>query len=556
MKENPEKARLRERLFAMSADLALFNGNVITINQKQPRAEAVAVKGGKIIGVGRNSEIKQYCGPKTETLDLKGKTLLPGFIDSHSHMIISGTALLGVDCGINTNKSINDILVKVKERAETLPKGAWIEGSGYDDTLMAEKRHPNRWDLDKVAPDHLVVIHHISGHLSAVNSRALALAGISKDTPDPEGGEIFRDERGEPIGVLAEPPAQILVRRLIPPKTVDDLLKGLQLANAKYVEAGVTTTNDGGMHDDIGLLVYEKAHSSSSISIRAYANSWTDELEEILEEGQGIDKLGICSGCGDEWVKMGAAKITQDGSIQGLTGALLEPYVCDPSRTGILIHPQEELDEMVLKYHKAGFQVQIHGNGDRAIESILLAYERALAAYPRSDHRHHIIHCQMVSEDQLRRMAKLGVVANFFPVHVYYWGDRHRDLFIGPQRAARIDPLKSALNHGVIFGLHTDYPVTPISPLWDLYSAVARETRDGQILGKDQAISVEEALKALTINAAYLIFEEHIKGSIEIGKLADFVVISADPFQIAPSDLKGLQVELTIVGGKTVYQGS
>jgi len=235
---------------------------------------------------------------------------------------------------------------------------------------------------------------------------------------------------------------------------------------------------------------------------------------------------------------------------------LFEPYVCDPSKTGILIHPQKELDELVLKYHKAGFQIQIHGNGDRAIESIITAYEKAQSAYPRSNHRHEIIHCQMVHEDQLERMAKLGISANFFPVHVYNWGDRHRDLFIGPERAARIDPLKSALNHGVVFGLHTDCPVTPISPLTCLYSAVSRETRDGHILGKEQAISVEEALKGLTINAAYLIFDEHLKGSIETSKLADFVAISADPFQLAPHDLKDLQVEMTIVDGRVVYQSS
>ncbi len=554
MKENSEKDLLWEKFSTMSADLALFNGNVITMDQEQPRAEAVAVKGGKIIGVGRNSEIKQFCGPKTEKLDLKGKTLLPGFIDSHSHMMEHGSNLLGLDCSMDANKSINDILAKVKERAETLPKGTWIQGSGYDDTLLAEKRHPNRWDLDKVAPDHPVDLFHISGHLTAVNSRALALAGISKDTPDPEGGEFFRDANGEPTGVLAEEPAQNLIRRLIPPKTIDDMVKGLTLANANYLKAGVTLTNDGVFFNEAGWLAYEKAHASGALSLRIYANISSELLEKMANEN--INNLGICSGCGDEWFKIGAVKLFQDGSIQGLTGALSEPYQCAPSRTGILIHPQEKLDELVLKYHKAGFQIHIHGNGDRAIESILLAYERALSAYPRSDHRHHIIHCQMVSEDQLQRMAKLGVVANFFPVHVYYWGDRHRDIFIGPQRAARIDPLKSALNHGVIFGLHTDCPVTLISPLGDLYSAVARETRDGQILGKDQAISVEEALKALTINAAYLIFAEHTKGSIEIGKLADFVTISADPFQITPHELKDLQVEMTIIDGKVVYQSN
>jgi predicted amidohydrolase YtcJ len=300
--------------------------------------------------------------------------------------------------------------------------------------------------------------------------------------------------------------------------------------------------------------VYEKARSQGDFALRIYAFIYFPMLENLLNEGIDINDIGICTGTGDEWFRVGAAKIIQDGSIQGLTAAVSEPYHCDPSRTGALIHSQEKLNELVLKYHKAGFQIAIHGNGDRGIESALQAYESALSTHPRINHRHRIEHCQMATEDQLQRMAKSGVVASFFSPHVYYWGDGHRDSFIGPQRAARIDPLKSALDKGITFGLHEDCPVVPISPLMCISSAVSRETKSGQILGQEQKISVEEAIKAMTINGAYLAFEENIKGSIEIGKLADFAAISADPFQVNPAEIKDLQVELTIIGGKVVYQ--
>jgi predicted amidohydrolase YtcJ len=558
MLEDSQEAVLREKLFGLSADFVLFNGNVITINPEQPRAEAVAVKKGRIVGVGSNSEINQCCNPKTENIDLKGKTLLPGFIASHNHLSAYASSKSAIDCSSEVNKSIDSILAKVKEKAESIPEGTWIEGHGYNHMLLTEKRHVNRWDLDKVAPDHPVHLLHFSGHFSAVNSHALKMAGISRDTPEPVGGEIFRDESGEPTGVLAEKPAQCLVQDLLPPKSVEDLIEGLKLVNHEYVKAGVTSTHDaaiGGILNGLtALQAYEKAYSNGALSVRVYAMPFISWVENILDKGENVNSLGICTGCGDEWFKVGPIKIIQDGSIQGLTAALSEPYYCDPSRTGYLNHPQEKLNELVLKYHKAGFQVAIHGNGDHGIESVVQAYESALSAHPRGNHRHRIEHCQMVTEEQLQRMARSGIAASFFSPHVYYWGDGHRDSFIGPQRAARIDPLKSALDKGIIFGLHDDCPIVPISPLMCIHTAVHRETKSGQMLGQEQAISVEEALKAMTINGAYLAFEENIKGSIEISKLADFVAISADPFQINPAEIKNLQVELTIIDGKVVYQ--
>jgi predicted amidohydrolase YtcJ len=517
----------------------------------------VAVKGGKIVGVGSNSEIKQYCNPKTESIDLKGKILLPGFVESHNHTSAYSHTILQLDCSSNANKSIDDILAKVKAKAESIPKGTWIEGYGYNHTLLAEKRHINRWDLDKVATEHPVHLWHISGHFTAVNSLALKMAGITKDTPDPEGGTIFREENGEPNGVVAEPAAQLPLLKLIPPKTVDELAEGLGRVNDEYVKAGVTSTHDanlgvfGGLSE---LQVLERARERGLFHPRMYALLWYTMLEDLLKQGVAINDIGICTGCGDEWLKAGGVKIWADGSLPGKTCAVFEPFLDDPKDTGHLNHTQEELNELVLKYHKAGFQLAIHGNGDRAIDVILNAYEAALAAYPRSNHRHRIEHASMATEDQLKRMARSGVVATFMTPNIPGVGDRLRDTILGPERASRIFPTKSALNHGIIFGLHGDCPVYPISPIMCLHTAVNRETSSGKILGEDQRIVVEEALKALTIDGAYIAFEEHTKGSIEIGKLADFVALSTDPFKVKPAELKDLQVELTIIDGKIVYK--
>lgn len=548
---------LRRELSSLGADTVLFNANVVTMNPVQPRAEAIAVKDGRIIGVGRNGEIESCCGPKTEKIDFKGKTVIPGFIESHNHMGMYAAFIKEIACGYDKNKCIDDILAKVKKRAGEIPPGEWIMGWGYNDVLMADKRHVNRYDLDQVAPDHPVCLTHYSGHLVAVNSKALELAGIDKNTPDPDGGKIFRDpSTGEPTGVLAEM-AGFAIIKLMTPKSVDDLVAGLKLANREYVENGVTSIHDAlvGFQNPNEITAYFKAVEDKAISVRVQAFLSHDLLTGCLKEGEQLNNLGIARGCGDERFKIGAVKIVQDGSLPGMTGAVIDPYLCNPAERGILLYSQEELTETVINFHKAGWQIAIHGNADRGIESALQALESALNVLPRDNHRHRIEHCQLAHEDQLQRMAKAGIGASFHITHVNFWGDHHRDMFFGPARASRIDPLKSALDHGVIFGLHTDCPVLPIAPIKGcLYPAVARETMTGKILGPEQAISVDEALKALTINAAYLGFEENIKGSIEVGKLADFVSLSEDPYLVAPTDLKDVQVEMTMIGGEVVYQ--
>lgn len=554
--DDAQRPQLQRELGKLSADIAFVNGNVITINAKQPGAQAVCAKNGRILAAGTDSVVLQRCGPETRVFDLAGKTLLPGFVESHNHVSANARIVLQVDCTAASNASIDDILDKVAERAATQPKGTWIEGYGFDNTLLAEKRFPDRRDLDKAAPEHPVHLWHVSGHFTSVNSLALDLAGITQDTPDPDGGEIRRDEHGVPTGVLAEPPAGLMVLRLIPPKTPEEVAQGLKIVSDQYVKAGVTSTHDanlgvwGGLSE---LQAFEHAFANGKFAPRVYAFIWT-VLEDFIDNDVALGEVGIGTGCGDEWLKIGAVKIFADGSIPGLTAAMSEPYFCDSNKKGYLIFEPEELNKLVLRYHEAGFQLAIHANGDHCIGVVIDAFEQALRACPRPDHRHRIEHCSMATEEHLERMAHLGIITTFYTAQIHGWGDRHREMFLGPDRAERIFPTRSAEEKGIVFGLHGDCPVTPISPLHCLYTAVARETKSGHILGQDQRISVDRALRALTIDGAYLAFEENIKGSIEPGKLADFVVLSEDPHDLEPAELQRLEVEMTVIDGKVVYE--
>ena len=555
MIDSLDRTRLRRRLGAFSADLALVNGDVITMNPGRPEAQAVAVKGGRIVGVGSDREVRQFCGARTEVIDLGGKPLLPGFVESHNHVSAYSHIVLQIDCTPKTCKSIGDILEQVKARAASQPKGTWIEGYGFDNTALAEQRWINRQELDQAAPDHPVHLWHISGHFTAVNSKALELAGIGRDTPNPAGGEIERDADGAATGILAEPPAQLLALRLIPPKTAEQAAEGLGIVSEEYVAAGVTSAHDanlgvwGGLSE---LEAFDIAYARGWFKPRIYALVWT-VLEDFRDNGIDLDELGFCTGAGDERFRIGGIKLFADGSIPGLTAALSEPYLDHPDNRGYLIIEQEELNEIVLRYHRAGFQIAIHANGDRCIETTINAYENALKAVPRANHRHRIEHLPMANDEHLRRMAKLGIVTTFYTAQIWGWGDRQREKFLGPERAERLFPTRTALDLGIPFGLHGDCPVTPIAPLHCLYTAVARETSSGHILGPAQRLDVHDALKALTIDGAYLGFEEHIKGSIEVGKLADFVSLSESPYRVARTALKDLKVERTIIGGELVY---
>lgn len=530
--------------------LALVHGNVITMNEGDPRAQAVFVLGDKIVRVGSDDEIEVLIDDDTKVIDLKGRTLIPGFIDCHAHPMGYGQSLMAVNCGTPPVGSIREMIERIREAAEGRAKGDWVFGRGYDDFKLSERRHPNRWDLDEASPDNPVMITRLCGHISTVNSLALEMAGISKDTLDPEGGRIDRDpETGEPTGVLRGGARQPLWE-LIPPPTFEQLRKGINMAALQFLARGVTSVSDAGIGNPLNVRAYQAAMYEDGMPIRVNLMMSSEVLGEL-------ERLGFETGFGDERLRIGAIKIVFDGSSSGRTAALSEPYEDVPDNTGILYLSQEELNDMVLAAHRAGFQVGVHAIGDRAISGVLDAFEAALTELPKEDHRLRIEHCGINSPAIVKRIKGMGVVPVPQPIFLYGEGESYR-AGLGEERVRWAYPMSSWIDAGITVPMSSDCPATSgaelISPLLGIYVAVNRKTDAGVELGPEQKIGVEEALRAYTLNSAYATFEEAEKGSIEPGKLADFAVLSDDPTEVPSNYIKDIRVDMTIVGGRLVYE--
>lgn len=495
---------LPKHLDPLSPDTVYFNGKVITMDNDATIAEAVAVKDGKIISVGSNQEISKLKGSKTKVVDLKKKVLLPGFYDAHSHFPSSGmegTVQVNLNSPpVGPIKTIDDLIIALKDRGMETHEGEWIRGRGYDQTLLAEGRHPTREDLDKVSTELPIYIGHTSGHLAVANSVALNLAGITKDTPNPPGGVIVRDPKtGEPNGVLEES-AMGLVSKYIPVVSEEENLAAFKKAVQDYISKGITTSiiAGAGKQNLIELQNYQK-QGLLPLRITAMGSGWGG----VISPGE---LGGFVTGFGSDMLKLGAVKMSHDGSIQGYTGYLSKPYHVppgdDPNYRGYPAQSREELTKRVVELHKAGYQIAIHGNGDAAIDDILYAYRTAQEQYPRKDARHRIEHSQMARLDQLDEMKKLGVTPSYFVSHTFFWGDQHRDIFMGPERASMMSPLKSTIDRGIKFSIHLDTHITPMDPLQAVWSAVNRISRSGKVIGPEQRITQLQALRAVTSDAA------------------------------------------------------
>lgn len=539
-----------------AADMILLNGTVHSLSSTAASYEGLAVRNGKVLAGGTNREMAALVGGRTEVIDLAGRTAVPGFIETHNHPTFYGMTLAApVEAGSPPNDSIGDIVDRVAAAVHDHEPGTWVRGYRYDDTLLAEDRHPTKADLDPASPEHPVCLLHISGHFCVLNSAGLRAVGIDRNTPDPVGGAIVRDAGGEPTGVLAET-AAFAAYAAMPTAEVEDYVDALERAGNSYLANGVTTVHDTG----IGLLggaaeltAYRTAMRSGRFRNRVQGYLVADLFDD-LGDGRLNDVEASVAGLGDDTFRLAGVKMWADGSIQGLTGCLSEGYACAPDQYGVLIHPPEELARRIATLDDAGWQVAVHGNGDQAIQTILDAYASLGVRPDERDSRHRIEHCQMASEEQLDAMASAGIHASFFIKHVYYWGDRHRDRFLGQKRAERIDPLSSAGRHGVRFGLHSDTPVVPVSPLEGMWCAVNRITRDGKELGAEQAVPTTTALRAYTAEAAHLAHEEDRKGRLEPGMLADIAVLSADPLDIDPSRLRDLATHATVIGGEVAWR--
>ncbi|WP_411954009.1 amidohydrolase [Alkalibacillus sp. S2W] len=542
----------------VKADTIYKNGRIYSFDSSNQMYGSLTVADGVITGVWESSEPPQdevESNNETSVVDLDQATMIPGFIDTHNHILMYAKTKEQIDCNVPPNETVSDVLNAINEQTKQVESGSWIEGFGYDDTMIAEKRHLNRKELDDVAPHHPLYIRHISGHLAYVNSKAIEMVGLDDQVKDFPGGHFGRDEEGLLNGVLYEPGAMQPFLDALPERTTDESVNILKQASDEYLTKGITTNSDAAIFNMEELEVHLKAARDRVNPIKTrvmimhylmqegapFGNYTPEELNQYL-----LDKS-------DGLVSLDSVKMFQDGSIQGMTGALREPYYNDSSVIGDFIHEEDDFKEEVLEYHKRGFRITTHGNGDRAIRSIIDAYEYALNQYPREDHRHRIEHVQTAKPEDLDRMKRLGIAASFFINHVYYWGDRHRDIFLGPERAEQINPLKEASDKGLLYTLHSDCPITPISPLFSVWAAVNRLTRNGHVLGEDQIIDLETALRTMITEGTKLNFEEDLTGSIEVGKQADLVTLSHDPYDVELSEIKDIEVTRTIIDGEEVY---
>ncbi|WP_456379817.1 amidohydrolase [Thiolapillus sp.] len=567
-----------------------YGGDILTMEGDRPHyVEAVLVKEGKIIHAGKKADaVNNYAG-ETVKVDLKGKTMMPSFFDPHGHLLLTTLLVAYADLNpppigrIDSIAKLKQALIDYKT-SHHLGSDDWIIGMNYDDTGMKEQRHPTRWDLDEVSKTNPIYIMHSSSHFAVANSRALEIAGITEKTPDPSGGKFLRDEKGRLTGVMSEGAAfkQVMLK-ITTPKPEVALAAVKKTLLERFAAQGITTAQEcgGALEGFIKLMQLAAKQKMLPIDVIAYPNA-----EEI-----GLMHKYPPSGQYDNRFRIAGMKLVLDGSIQGYTAYLSKPYFKIPKefepepaqcqvgdKAALLIDEspsthekspppkksegyrgkpnfdQPGLEKIVNQAFANDWHLMVHCNGDAAADMTLEAVEKALGKYPNPDHRTTIIHAQTMREDQLDKTRKLNMALTLFPSHVYYWGDRHAKLFLGPERTKRMDPMRSVIERGIPYTIHTDSPVTPTNLLDAVQFAVNRTSIGGKVYGADQAMTPYEALKAITINAAWQHREEKAKGSIVPGKVADLVILSANPLKVNKNEIRKIKVNETIKEGQTIYR--
>ena len=531
-----------------TADLILTGGVVHTVDANDSIAEAVAVADGRILAVGSNGDAEATAGPNTRRVDLQGRSLTPGFIDAHHHFVGVGGAEDAIDCKAPGMQRIDALMEEVRKRAETLPPGTWIRGRGYDQSRLAEQRHPNRHDFDPVSPEHPVVFTRTCGHIQAVNSRALEAAGIDPHTPDPDGGRYDRDDDGSINGVCYERACGPIQAASAP--TADELRRWLLAANEADLASGLTSIHDAGGMTGAPAGIAQELSASGQLQVRIYSFVTVNASDH---PHVGILETGYHTGFGNDRFKLGAFKVMTDGSSSGPTAATREPYTSDDSSCGIAYWQQEELDDLVGRAHRAGWQCTVHAVGDKAIEQTLNAMERAMREFPRENLRHRIDHCGITPPDLQARITQLGITPVMQPAFFWEFGDGYIRNY-GRHRADVMFPAKSLLDAGVVVAGSSDSPVTDYRPLFGIEQALTRATSDGDVCSPGEQVDLDTAIRMHTRNGASAAFEEHIKGTIEPGKLADLAVLSADIRSVPPGEMRDLPVAMTISGGEVVHE--
>jgi predicted amidohydrolase YtcJ len=507
----------------------IIKGNVITVDNQKPRAEAIGIKSGKIVSVGSVDEVEASAGIGTKFLDLKGKTILPGFIDSHAHPMGTGKNRLGVD--LSSVKTVAEALEKIRQRVKKTPPGKLVFCPDYNRQRVAEKRYPSRKELDEVSTEHPIWIQHYDGHFSMVNSTALKILGF---TAGMEGVET--DASGEITGLIQDPASP---RPLSSGDIFDDeaeAMEALMLVTREAASVGITTLFAKEGLENAEFILKNVKNIPVRIHPMVFPGFGAATIDEAINSKYLGDHICICN--------------LTDGSVEGRTAAMYEPYADDPTTLGMLHHRDDELYQFVEKVHTAGCQISIHAESDRAIDQVLWAYEKVLEKYPRKDHRHRIEHFEVPTKRQINRVARLGVALAMQPMFITVCEGPNLDYYrrlLGSERVKRTHPFRSILDEEILVSGGSDTPVTKMNPLNGMQACVNHPT-------KEQRIDVYEAIEMFTINGAKIGFEEDIKGNIKPGKLADFVVLSDDPYRIPREKIENIKVEMTIVGGKIVYE--
>ena len=531
-------------------DLVVSNANVYTVDSRTPKAEAFAVKGGRFTAVGRNSEIRGLIAKGTQTFDARRMTIVPGFIDTHNHA--TGTTLLYEVLVGNPYEvefvTIASIIDKLRTKARQTPPGTWVEGYFFDDTKLKDNRPLDVHDLDQVSTDHPVAVHHRGGHTAFYNSKALEMADVNRNTPNPQGGTFDRNTSGDLNGRVSDRAMAVVSRVGKRPSFTEEQRAqrdrdGLAYISKQFVRYGVTSVH----HEGGNLAALQQVRASGDLLHRVSYEAAGRVLDSMIAGG-------IMSGFGDEWIRLGAtSEHTIDGSFSERTMALSVPYPgMTPPYKGNVTETQDELNAWIESVHRAGIQVNCHANGDVAIDMFLTAVERAQRLFPRADARPKITHCTLIDDGLVRRIKALGAVPALFTSYAYYNSDKFA--FYGEELMKRCMAFRTLLDAGVVAAAGSDFSPGPFDPRMAIQGMVTRTGWDGKTWGASQRISIEEALRVNTLNGAYNSYEEAIKGSITPGKLADFVVLADDPFTVAKDKIKDIQIVRTVVGGKTAYQ--
>ena len=539
------------------ADRIIRGGSIVTVNPAQPTAEAVAIRGGKIVAVGSQADVLQHKGPSTQVTDLAGRTLVPGFVDGHSHFFTCGTVQVQALCAsppagpCTTVADVLGQLKKLQARLKLAP-GKFVVGFGYDPDLLAEKRAPTKQELDAAFPDNPVILVHVSGHGAMLNSKALAAYDITAATPTPSGGVIGREPGSdEPNGLLFET-AFLPVFAKVPGPSDDEQIELLKTGQDLYLREGITTAQEGAtMKHDFDLL--QIAAARGLLKLDVIALPFITDIDAIFDGQPPRSEKTYTNR-----LRIGGVKLLMDGSPQGKTAFFTTPYLTggpagQKDWRGEPTFPQPLLNEMVKKVYDGGAQLFVHCNGDAAIDALLEAHRFAAGDDPAKPRGTVGIHSQFIRPDQLRKYAAWKITPSFFTLHCFYFGDTHI-ANRGLEQAAFISPLKSARALGLRPSNHTDFNVSPLSQIFTIHTAVNRVTRSGRVLGGDERVTPLEALEAVTIDGARQYGEEDQKGSIEVGKLADLVILSGNPLTVAPATIQDIRVEETIKDGATVWR--